>query len=283
MQTTRSTDRSGTGRSLASAGLASAGLALGFGLGGFFDGILLHQVLQWHHLLSALEDARGDIRLLILTDGLFHLLMFAVTAIGLLLLWRARRRFADEGGDRQLLAHALLGFGGWHIIDALLSHWILGIHRIRMDSSVPLAWDLGWLLVFGLVPALFGWQLRRGPPRRGMRGGHRGTVMLVILTLAAAPIAGLPASPASGAATMIVFRPGTTPAQASAGLSMLGGQLVWSNSGDTVWAVRLPDDADASDFYRHGALLVSNGMLAAGCLNWFRADTESTPAGARSF
>lgn len=28
------------------------GAALGFALGGFFDGILLHQILQWHHLLS---------------------------------------------------------------------------------------------------------------------------------------------------------------------------------------------------------------------------------------
>src|SRR5690606_18965301 len=28
------------------------GTVLGFALGGFFDGILLHQILQWHHLLS---------------------------------------------------------------------------------------------------------------------------------------------------------------------------------------------------------------------------------------
>ena len=32
--------------------LALAGGVLGFSLGGFFDGILLHQVLQWHHLFS---------------------------------------------------------------------------------------------------------------------------------------------------------------------------------------------------------------------------------------
>lgn len=37
-----------------------AGYMLGFGLGGFFDGILLHQLLQWHHLLSGLEQARLD-------------------------------------------------------------------------------------------------------------------------------------------------------------------------------------------------------------------------------
>jgi uncharacterized membrane protein len=31
----------------------AAGLLFGLGLGGFFDGILLHQVLQWHHMLSS--------------------------------------------------------------------------------------------------------------------------------------------------------------------------------------------------------------------------------------
>ena len=32
--------------------LLLAGSVLGMALGGFFDGILLHQVLQWHHFLS---------------------------------------------------------------------------------------------------------------------------------------------------------------------------------------------------------------------------------------
>jgi len=31
----------------------SAGILFGLGLGGFCDGIVLHQVLQWHHMLSS--------------------------------------------------------------------------------------------------------------------------------------------------------------------------------------------------------------------------------------
>jgi Predicted membrane protein (DUF2243) len=31
----------------------SAGILFGLGLGGFFDGIVLHQVLQWHHMLTS--------------------------------------------------------------------------------------------------------------------------------------------------------------------------------------------------------------------------------------
>ena len=33
--------------------LESAGVALGMGLGGFIDGIVLHQLLQWHNLFSS--------------------------------------------------------------------------------------------------------------------------------------------------------------------------------------------------------------------------------------
>lgn len=32
--------------------LIAAALLLGVGLGGFFDGIVFHQILQWHHMVS---------------------------------------------------------------------------------------------------------------------------------------------------------------------------------------------------------------------------------------
>ncbi len=58
------------------------GILLGVALGGFFDGILLHQILQWHHLLS-LVAGMGDLRTQVLWDGYFHALMYAVAALGL--------------------------------------------------------------------------------------------------------------------------------------------------------------------------------------------------------
>jgi Predicted membrane protein (DUF2243) len=46
-----------------------AGYLLGFAMGGFFDGIL-HQVLQWHHLLSGVQrSGLQDLRVRILADG----------------------------------------------------------------------------------------------------------------------------------------------------------------------------------------------------------------------
>ena len=35
----------------------SAGILLGVGLGGFFDGIVLHQLLQWHHMITNIRFA----------------------------------------------------------------------------------------------------------------------------------------------------------------------------------------------------------------------------------
>ena len=130
------------------------GLILGFGLGGFFDGILLHQILQWHHLLSLVPNV-DDLRLQVLWDGLFHALMYFIVATGLWGLWRAHRRGAEIGGVA-LYGALLIGSGAWHVIDGILSHWILGIHRIKIDADEPLLWDLAWFVVFGVVPLAVG-------------------------------------------------------------------------------------------------------------------------------
>ena len=66
------------------------GAVLGFALGGFFDGILLHQILQWHHLLS-LVPGIADLRLQVLWDGYFHASMYAIAAVSLWGLWRAHK------------------------------------------------------------------------------------------------------------------------------------------------------------------------------------------------
>jgi len=53
---------------------ATGAFILGFAFGAFFDGILLHQILQWHHLLSLAQGASfRDMRMQILADGLFHM------------------------------------------------------------------------------------------------------------------------------------------------------------------------------------------------------------------
>ncbi|MGV3653617.1 MAG: DUF2243 domain-containing protein [Noviherbaspirillum sp.] len=251
--------------------LSWSGYLLGFGLGGFFDGILLHQVLQWHHLLSGLDGpAFRDIRVQILADGLFHALMYVIAAAGLWCLWKARRDYAEPGADRLLLANAMIGFGIWHILDSILSHWILGIHRIRMAAENVLFWDILWFIVFGVAFLVAGWMLRKRP---GIGGpGHRGAASALALALAVAiagPVAALP--PAGATTVMVFFRPGITPGEVSRAIDAVDGRILWAAGSGDVWALDVKDTGRTSLLYRHGAYLVSNSALAIGCLAWTAA------------
>ncbi|CAO3433023.1 DUF2243 domain-containing protein [Azospirillum doebereinerae] len=250
--------------------IAWAGGLLGFALGGFFDGILLHQILQWHHLLSAVENpALTDIRVLILSDGLFHALMYVVALAGLGRLWRSRRAFAVSGAGRPLLGAALIGFGVWHMLDGVLSHWILGIHRVRMDVENRLFWDLLWFVVFGVVFAMAGWWLRRSGKGGGPGGPRRmAPTLLALAVLVAGPVAALP--PSAGAMAMVLFEPGVTPSAVAAAVAAVDGRLVWSDPSGQLWAIDLGPGKGALPLYRHGAILVSNAGVPAGCLDWFR-------------
>jgi uncharacterized membrane protein len=50
---------------------------MGMGLGGFVDGIVLHQILQWHHMLTGTGDHPSNtvvgLEANTLADGFFHL------------------------------------------------------------------------------------------------------------------------------------------------------------------------------------------------------------------
>lgn len=245
-----------------------AGYALGFGIGGFFDGILLHQVLQWHHLLSGIEQARQDIRVLILADGLFHVLMYVITGFGLWLLSRTRQEFSAPGADRWLLGNAFIGFGVWHILDSVLSHWILGIHRIRMGVENPLFWDLLWFALFGLIPLIIGLAKRRGGPDPGRRF-LSSPLALVLAAGIAGPLAALP--PPDQTQVVVLFRPGITEQQAFAAIIAVDGRIVGSDPSGQLWAVEMAQGRNPSGLYRYGALLVSNSLLPLGCFSWTRA------------
>jgi uncharacterized membrane protein len=71
--------------------LTRAGVFLGVGLGGFVDGILFHQILQIHAMLTARlpKDSIRNIEINMFWDGIFHSFTWAMTVVGLILLFRA--------------------------------------------------------------------------------------------------------------------------------------------------------------------------------------------------
>lgn len=252
--------------------LAWAGTVIGFALGGFFDGILLHQVLQWHHLFSLVPgEMWSDIRNQILMDGWFHVLHYAVALVGLWLLSTARAGFAGAGADRRLLGATLLGFGAWQFVDVVLFHWVLTIHRIRVDVPYPLAYDLGWLAAFGVTTLCAGLWLWRGHGGAGGPGG-RAAIALAAVVMLAGPVAALPPR---GAATLVLFRADTDPADAFAAVAALDARVLWASPAGDLIAITRPSHAGAWrlawHLYSHGALIVGSTPALGGCLNWIQS------------
>jgi uncharacterized membrane protein len=151
----------------------SAGILLGLGLGGFFDGIVLHQVLQWHHLVTSAgypPDSVENLRINVFWDGVFHLSTYAFTALGLFILWRHSRRPHRRWPGKLLLATILLGFGLFNVVEGIIDHQILGLHHV--NETVPreqwIYWDIGFL-VWGAAMLVGGWFWMRAERRKMMR------------------------------------------------------------------------------------------------------------------
>jgi uncharacterized membrane protein len=90
------------------------GVWLGIGLGGFVDGIVLHQILQWHHMLTSAgypPDGVPNLVVNTLFDGLFQATTWIAVGAGLLLLHRSLRHVVAWSGTR-LLGGMAIGWGG---------------------------------------------------------------------------------------------------------------------------------------------------------------------------
>ena len=249
-------------------GITRASFVIGLALSGFFDGILLHQVLQWHHFLSLVPGAAfRDLRVQVYADGLFHVAVYLIALLGLFGLWRSRSQLRGLDATRHLLGGSLLGFGVWNIVDVGFFHWILGIHRIRVNVPSPMAYDVAWILVFGVAVAALGWWvLNRQRPQGGPRGRTAGAT-LALLLVAAAPVANIPQQ---GGSTLVVFRPDIGPAAAVNAIVAAGGAILMIDPEGGFAVVSLDPEVSRLPLYRAGALLVTRSPVLAGCLAFAR-------------
>jgi len=126
--------------------LILAGIILGLGQGGFFDGIVFHQLLQWHHMFSSVKTDMtvSGMELNTLGDGLFHLFDWLLTLLGLGLLWRAGRDRSNAWSGKILFGSLLLGAGLFNLVEGIIDHHLLGIHHLKPGIHQGL-WDLGFL------------------------------------------------------------------------------------------------------------------------------------------
>ena len=146
-----------------------SGLLYGLGFGGFVDGIVLHQILQWHHMVSSTTAAPpttlAGLEANTVADGLFHLATWGCTFAGMvtaLVAWRQGRIAPSWSFHFGLV---LAGWGIFNVVEGLIDHQLLGVHHVRDDLGGPPSWDLG-LLAFGVLLVAGGWLLHRRGARR---------------------------------------------------------------------------------------------------------------------
>ena len=155
------------------------GIVLGVGMGGFVDGIVLHQILQWHHLLTSTDtdnagipyypaDTVPGLEVNTLWDGLFHAFTWLAVLVGLILLYS---RFVDARGrvwtSRVLWGWMLVGWGLFNLAEGLINHQLLGIHHVRAGPN-QLWYDIGFL-IFGALLGAGGYLLARSGHDRARR------------------------------------------------------------------------------------------------------------------
>lgn len=151
----------------------TAAILLGVGLGGFFDGIVLHQILQWHHMLSRSFPSYtlGTLEINTFADALFHAATYVFVAAGVFLMWRAARRPGFQMSGRILVGGLLTGFGTFNLVEGVINHHLLGLHHVN-ETVLPhqwIWWDLGFL-AWGAVMLVVGLVMLRSPVDRAPAG-----------------------------------------------------------------------------------------------------------------
>ncbi len=143
--------------------LRAAGLAIGIGMGGFVDGIVFHQILQFHNMLSGkiATDNLVGAKVNMVWDGLFHAFVWIMTALGIWLLWKAARQRDALLSTRVLVGSMLIGWGLFNVVEGIIDHHILNLHHVYevMGQSI---WDYAFLL-WGATMIAAGWVIRKHP------------------------------------------------------------------------------------------------------------------------
>lgn len=155
----------------------SAGILFGLGLGGFFDGIVLHQLLQWHHMLSTWYPVNTieNLELNARWDGIFHSSTYLFVIAGLLILWRTAQRRHLFWSSKLLIGTMLIGFGAFNVVEGVVDHHILGIHRVNetVEEHYRIYWDIGFI-VWGAAMLIIGWYLLKQGRRESGPTLHAG-------------------------------------------------------------------------------------------------------------
>jgi uncharacterized membrane protein len=112
--------------------LIRAGIFAGIGMGGFLDGIVFHQILQFHNMLTARlpKDSIANVEINMFWDGLFHSFTWIMTVIAFILLFRARHVPNLLWSGQVFIGACFFGWGLFNFVEGLIDHHLLHLHHV---------------------------------------------------------------------------------------------------------------------------------------------------------
>lgn len=132
------------------------------------DGIVLHQILQWHHMLTSEgsypKSTVAGLETNTLWDGLFHAFTLVVVVVGLCVLWRRTNEWRWAASGRALVGWMFFGWGLFNVVEGIVDHHVFGIHHVREGAGHQTAYDIAFL-AFGTVLLFVGWLIARAGER----------------------------------------------------------------------------------------------------------------------
>jgi uncharacterized membrane protein len=148
--------------------LLSAALILGIGLGGFADGIVLHQILQWHEMISAKLPPTTYVAKSVnmFWDGIFHAVTLLVVIVGVVMLWKLLHRAGIDRSGKLLAGGLLAGWGLFNIVEGFFDHHLLKLHNVREVTPDKAVWNYGFL-GFSVLLLIIGFALARHTKQAG--------------------------------------------------------------------------------------------------------------------
>jgi len=130
---------------------------LGMGVIGMLDGILFHQLLQWHS-----TNMHTDRQHQIVSDGIFHLGVTIIIFWASIVLWNSHP--AETRDRNKLFVSGLLsGAGLFNFVEGIVNHHILSLHHVKPGPNqlyYDIAYDLSGIMMiwigYGVLHSISG-------------------------------------------------------------------------------------------------------------------------------
>jgi uncharacterized membrane protein len=126
-------------------------------MGGFVDGIVFHQILQLHGMVSAVRPKTSliNVQVNMVWDGVFHACTWITTAAGIAMLFHAGKRAGRAWNGQVLCGAMVMGWGLFNLVEGTVDHHVLQLHHV-VEARGLSVYD--WLfLASGAAMIVGGW------------------------------------------------------------------------------------------------------------------------------